>query len=91
MTNQKLIDLLLSLTHLPKETEWVEFKGDNAEPDEIGEYLSALANSAALHQKDAAYLVWGVEDVRIKLLEPASSQGIQKLGTRSSRTGSCGS
>ncbi|MFS8068757.1 MAG: ATP-binding protein, partial [Byssovorax sp.] len=34
----------------------------NSEPQEIGEYLSALANSAALAGKAFAYLVWGVAD-----------------------------
>ena len=47
---------------LRNETEWVEFKVDNADPQDIGEYLSALANSAALHGKANAYLVWGIED-----------------------------
>lgn len=34
----------------------------NADPEEIGEYLCALANSAALGGKARAYLVWGVDD-----------------------------
>lgn len=54
--------LLRELCALPYETEWVEFKADNTDPQEIGEYLSALANSAALAGKAAAYLVWGVRD-----------------------------
>ena len=55
--------MLAELRALPQETEWVEFKHNRAEPNDIGEYLSALANSAALHGKGAAYIVWGVEDV----------------------------
>ena len=47
---------------MPYETEWVEFKEGDIDPQEIGEYLSALANSAALMGKAAAYLVWGVCD-----------------------------
>jgi ATP-dependent DNA helicase RecG len=50
------------LLRLPAETEWVEFKHNNDHPEEIGEYLSALANGAALHGKRTAYMVWGVED-----------------------------
>ena len=42
-----LAGLLHELRQLPKETEWVEFKRNNAKPEEIGEYISALANSAA--------------------------------------------
>lgn len=56
-----LISLVRELCKLPKETEWVEFKVDNDNPQEIGEYLSALANSAALVGKAFAYIVWGVE------------------------------
>ena len=43
-----LASLVRELSKLPDETEWVEFKQNNADPQEIGEYLSALANSAAL-------------------------------------------
>ncbi len=62
MTASELSELLTELRALPKETEWVEFKHNKAEPEEIGEYISALSNSAALHRKDSAYMVWGVED-----------------------------
>jgi len=61
-TPEFLVGLVRELCKLPKETEWVEFKVDYAEPAEIGEYISALANSAALEGKAQAYLVWGVED-----------------------------
>jgi ATP-dependent DNA helicase RecG len=54
--------LILELCKLPNEVEWVEFKHNNADPKEIGSYLSALANAAALHGKPFAYLLWGVED-----------------------------
>ena len=57
-----LHSLLRELCALPKETEWLEFKRNRGVPDEIGEYLSALANSAALNGKAKGYLVWGVDD-----------------------------
>ena len=38
--------LILELCKLPNEVEWVEFKHNNADPKEIGSYLSALANAA---------------------------------------------
>ena len=59
---KELLGLLTELRKLPRETEWLEFKHNNAKPDEIGEYLSALANAAALNGKVYAYLVWGVSD-----------------------------
>ncbi|MCR5099003.1 MAG: putative DNA binding domain-containing protein [Lachnospiraceae bacterium] len=56
------ISLINELRKLPTETEWLEFKENNDEPDAIGEYLSALSNSAALHEHETAYLVYGVND-----------------------------
>ena len=47
---------------MPDETEWLEFKENRAEPDDIGEYLSAISNSAALHGRDMGFIVWGVRD-----------------------------
>ncbi len=57
-----LVSLVRELRALPRETEWVEFKIDDAEPQAIGEYISALGNAAALVGKAFAYLVWGVRD-----------------------------
>lgn len=62
MTDTQLSALLLELLTLPKETEWVEFKHNNCDPAKICEHLSALANSAALHGRETAYMVWGIED-----------------------------
>lgn len=44
------------------ETEWVEFKVNDAVPEEIGEYLSAVSNSALLHGQARGAIIWGVED-----------------------------
>lgn len=62
MTADQFRQLVTELAALPRETEWVEFKENYAQPEDVGEYLSALANSAALARKDRAYLVWGVRD-----------------------------
>ena len=37
-----------SLLQLGRETEWLEFKQNDERPEEIAEYLSALANAAVL-------------------------------------------
>lgn len=54
--------LVLELRRLPAETPWVEFKHNKAEPADIGEYLSALSNAAALAGEAFGYLVWGIAD-----------------------------
>lgn len=58
----ELLGILAELRKLPRETEWAEFKHNNTDPQEIGEYLSALANSAALTGKVSAWLVWGLDN-----------------------------
>jgi ATP-dependent DNA helicase RecG len=62
MHNEELKSLIDELRHQPKETEWIEFKVNNDLPEDIGEYISALANSARLHNQTAGYLVFGVEN-----------------------------
>ncbi len=57
-----LTDLVSELCNLSSETEWVEFKENNADPETIGKNISALANSAALEGKAFAYIVWGIRD-----------------------------
>lgn len=63
MSEEQLRLLLKGLIKLPNETEWVEFKENNSDPKVIGEYISALSNSACLHDKEKAYLVYGIGDV----------------------------
>ncbi len=50
-----LLGIINELRKLPKETEWVEFKQNQADPHKIGEYISALSNSAALLGKSSAF------------------------------------
>lgn len=61
-TIEQLRSLLRELCRLPNETEWVEFKKSNDDAPMIGEYISALSNSAALIGKQAGYVVWGIDD-----------------------------
>ncbi len=61
-TTDYLISLIHELRNLPEETEWVEFKHNFDKPEAIGEYISALANAAALNGKACSYLIWGIQD-----------------------------
>ena len=60
MTEQKLRELLSELRSLPSETEWLEFKSNNDQ--KLGEYISALSNSACIHDKEFGYVVFGIDD-----------------------------
>lgn len=50
------------------EREWLEFKVNMSNPDELGEYVSALANSAAEYGKKEAYFIWGIDDKSHKIV-----------------------
>lgn len=79
-TVEYLQQLLNELRKLPKETEWVEFKHNNADPNEIGEQISALANSAALAGKTCGYVVWGIESEMHNILGTDFSPRSKKIG-----------
>ena len=72
--------MLRTLLSLPKECEWLEFKLNNDAPDEIGELVSALANSAALHEQDAGFLVWGIHDDPRQVLGTTAQPRLRKVG-----------
>ena len=62
MNDQDLCLLLEKLLVEPDETEWLEFKENYYEPQLLGEYFSALANSACLNSKPKGYLVFGIKN-----------------------------
>lgn len=62
MDQESLCNLVDELRAADRESEWFEFKQNNGDPNAIAEYVSALANSAALHHKPMAYLAWGIDD-----------------------------
>jgi predicted HTH transcriptional regulator len=82
--SEKQIDslqrLVKELTGLPKETAWVEFKENRYDPEDIGQYISALSNAAALHQRAKAFMVWGIEDGTHSLVGTGFSPSDTKKG-----------
>lgn len=54
--------LVEKLCRYDSETEWIEFKVNNSNPEMIGQRISALANSACRLDISTAYMVWGVDD-----------------------------
>lgn len=61
-SSEYLAGVVDNLRKFPSESEWVEFKLNFNDLQGIGEYISALANGAALVEKPHAYIVWGIED-----------------------------
>lgn len=62
MTEPELCALVDRLCSYGNEQEWFELKRNRYEPQDIGEYLSALANSACLNNEPKGYLVFGIDD-----------------------------
>ena len=91
MTIDRPVEYIVSLVRescsLTGETEWVEFKVNDHEPHEIGEYISALANSAALVGKGFAYMVRGGLTVTMRSAAPASIRAPRGSETKCLRTG----
>lgn len=73
------MELIYSLIGYPAETEWLEFKTGNNEPERIGKDISALANAAAYYGRAQAYKIWGVDDKTHELVgtsfNPYSAKG----------------
>lgn len=65
---QNLNLLIKELISISTETEWLEFKYNNFNPQMIGSDISALANSAAYRGKDKAYMIWGVNNETHEIL-----------------------
>lgn len=61
-TDEQLRSLLTELLSYPDELPWLEIKHGNGNPDEIGRYISALANSACTENREYGYMIWGVEN-----------------------------
>lgn len=79
MEQQALLETLERLLSLPREAATVEFKSNWDYPEDIGEYISALGNSAALERHERAWMLWGVDnhthDVTGTAFNPFSAKG----------------
>ena len=81
------LSLIERLRRLPVETEWLEYKSNNTDPQMIGEYISALSNSAALASKEKGYLIWGIDDATHEIQEQISVLQQLKRVIRNWKTG----
>lgn len=82
-SRDQLAHLVPQLSALPVETEWVEFKENNSDPQMIGERVSALSNSAKIAGREFGYLVWGVEDESHRIVGTTFDPETVKKGNES--------
>lgn len=64
----QLTQAIRELVRGRREHEWVEFKVNDLNPAKVGEYVSALANGAAIAEQAYGYVVWGVDDATYELV-----------------------
>jgi predicted HTH transcriptional regulator len=82
MDKEELNILIDELRALPHESEWVEFKINNSNPQRIGEYISALANSACIENKEFGYLVFGIENDKHQAVGTDFKPRAEKIGNQ---------
>ena len=75
-----LAGMVRELCRLPSETKWVEFKGNNSNPETIGRNISALANGATINGKTSASAIWGIEDETHAIVGTIFSPSTAKKG-----------
>ena len=78
--HKSLVQLFQNLLSEGGESEWIEFKKNYCNPKEVGEYLSALGNSALIHDQKYGYLVFGVEDSSLEITGTTFSHRQEKIG-----------
>lgn len=82
MEIENIGNIILDLIQLEEECEWLEFKKNNSDPQEIGEYLSALSNSACYHKQPFGYLIYGLEDHTKKIIGTTFKPKSEKKGNQ---------
>ncbi len=65
------------------ELPWIEFKHNNCNPQEIGEYISALSNTAALYNQEHAFMIWGIDDETHEIIGTTFDPHSSKVGNQS--------
>ncbi|GAA4839468.1 ATP-binding protein [Algivirga pacifica] len=82
MEVEELRILIEELRALPQESEWVEFKENNTNPQRIGAYISGLANSANIENKEYAYLIYGIKDDTQEVVGTTFKPREEKIGNQ---------
>lgn len=84
-SNRELEILVRGLLEYSTEQTWFEFKDGNDNPERIGKYISALANSACSVNQPNGYLIWGIEDATHKIVGTTFNPDTAKMGNQGLR------
>lgn len=61
------------------ESELVEVKKDNSDPEMIVETISAISNSACINEAARGYMIWGLEDATFNVVGTSFFPGKKKF------------
>lgn len=75
-----LENLVNDLVMCKEELEWLEFKENWFDKDELGEYISAISNSTAYYGRKEGYFIWGIKDDDHKLVGTSFDQNMSVNG-----------
>lgn len=75
-------DIIMNVRKNSHETPWIEFKTNNYNPQMIGEYISALSNTAALFNHERAYMIWGIDDQTHDIVGTTFDPQEEKVGNQ---------
>jgi predicted HTH transcriptional regulator len=82
MNDKEIQTIIADIQASPKESEWVEVKENNYNPETIGEYVSALANGAAYMGQSKGYLAFGINDITHAIVGTTFSPKNEKIGNQ---------
>ena len=74
-----IVEAISHTTELP----WIELKSNNSEPQMIGEYVSALSNTATLFNQQHGFMIWGVNDKTHEIEGTTFDHSSAKVGNQS--------
>ena len=80
MIEKELKTIIADIQASAKESEWVEVKVNNHAPEQIGEYVSALANGAAYMGQSKGYLAFGINDATHAIVGTTYKPKEDKIG-----------
>ena len=81
-SSERDLFLVEDLISREKESDWIEFKRDNSDPEVIGKLCSALSNGARIADEDHAYVVWGVDDESTSIVGTDFDPSTKKAGNQ---------
>ena len=82
MNDKELKTIISDIQASSKESEWVEIKENNSNPEDIGEYISALANGAAYMGLSKGYLVFGMNDKTHAIVGTTYQPKLEKINNQ---------